>query len=83
MIFKHIGHAFNTLDQSIRIYHECEDGIEKSILRITIWHQKAWRAMTNADHEGQIFLTHPHTNNEHFFLFTVKIKKGLTVVLNP
>ena len=31
---------------NIRIYHECEAGIEKSILRITDWHHKACRVMT-------------------------------------
>ena len=29
------------LDINIRIYHECEGRIEKSILRIAIWHHKA------------------------------------------
>ena len=24
--------------------------------------------MTNGDQEGQLFLSHPHTNNEFFFL---------------
>ena len=28
---------------NIRIFHECEDRIEKSVLRITIWHHKTWR----------------------------------------
>ena len=28
--------------------------------------------MTNGDHEGQIFLSHPHTNNGFFFLLTIK-----------
>ena len=37
------------------IYHECEDGIEKYVLRITDWHHEACRVMTNGDHEGQIF----------------------------
>ena len=26
--------------RNIRIYHEYEDGIEKSVLRITVWHCK-------------------------------------------
>ena len=52
----------------IRIYHECEGRIEKSVLRITIWHHKAGRVMTNGDLEGQIFLSYPHTNNELCFL---------------
>ena len=48
---------------NIRIYHKCEGGIEKSVSRITIWHHEAWQVMTNADCEGRIFLSHPHTNN--------------------
>ena len=28
--------------------------------------------MTNGDHEGWIFLSHPHTNNGFFFLPTTK-----------
>ena len=28
--------------------------------------------MKNGDHEGQTFLSHPHTNNEFFFLLTIK-----------
>ena len=56
----------------IRIYHECEGGIEKSIPRITVWHHEACRVMTNGDHERQIFLSHPHMNNGFFFLLTTK-----------
>ena len=41
----------------IRIYHECEGRIEKSVSRITIWHNEACRVMTNGDPEGQIFLS--------------------------
>ena len=29
------------LTKNIRIYHECEGGIEKSGLRITVWHHMA------------------------------------------
>ena len=36
------------------IYHECEDGIEISILMITIMHHEACQVMTNLDHEGGI-----------------------------
>ena len=56
--------------RNIRIYHECEDGIEKSVLRITVCHHEACLEMTNADSEGQIFLSYPHTNNRLFFLLT-------------
>ena len=52
----------------IRIYHECEDRIEKSVLRIAVWHHEACRVMTNGDPEGQIFLSYPHRNNGFFFL---------------
>ena len=56
----------------IRIPHECEGGIEKSVPRITDWHHKACRVMSNCDPEGQIFLSHPHMNNGFFFLLTTK-----------
>ena len=54
--------------ENISIYHECEGGIEKSVPRITDWHHEACRVMTNGNHEGQIFLSHPH--NGFFFLLT-------------
>ena len=45
--------------------------------------------MTNGYHEGQIFLSHPHTNNGFFFLFTTKYlilywkhEKGFRKMLN-
>ena len=42
-------------------YHECEDGIEKSIQRITDLRNKAWRVMTNSDAERQDFsIPSPH-----------------------
>ena len=40
---------------NIRIYHECEGWIEKSVL-IILWHHKACLIMTTGDHEGWIFL---------------------------
>ena len=55
----------------MRIYHECEGRIEKSIPRIAVWHQEACWVMTNGDPEGQIFLSYPHTNNWFFFLLTI------------
>ena len=30
------------------------------------------RVMTNGDHEGRVFQSHPHTNNVFFFLLTIK-----------
>ena len=59
---------------TVRIHHECEDGIEKSVPRITDWHLEACRVMTSGDHKGHIFLSHPHTNNEFFFLLTTKYR---------
>ena len=55
---------------NVRIYHECEGGIEKSVPRITDWHHEASQAMTIHDFEGWVFLSHPHTNNRFFFLLT-------------
>ena len=52
----------------MRIYHECEGRIEKSVPRIVVWHNEACRVMTNGDPEGWIFLLYPHTNNGFFFL---------------
>ena len=54
----------------IRIYHECEGRIEKSVPRIAVWHHKVSRVMTNGDPEGRIYLSYPHTNNGFFFLLT-------------
>ena len=58
--------------KTIRIYYESEHEIEKSVLRIMVWHHKACRGMNNADPKGRIFLSHPHTNNVFFFLLTIK-----------
>ena len=52
--------------ETIRIYHECEGRIEKSVL----WHYEVCRVMTSGDPEGRIFLSYPHTNNGFFFLLT-------------
>ena len=56
--------------EHIRIYHELEGMIEKSVSRITVWQHKYCRVMTNGDPEGRIFLSYPHTNNGFFFLVT-------------
>ena len=56
--------------KSTRIYHKCEGGIKKSVPRITDWHHEACWVMKIGDREGQIFLSHPHTNNGLFFLLT-------------
>ena len=62
LYFKH------QLLRDIRIHHECEGRIEKSIPRITIWHHEACQVMANGDAEGRILLSYPHTNNGFFFL---------------
>ena len=54
----------------LRIYHECEGGIEKSVPRFTDWHHEACRVNTNGDPEGQIFLSYPRANNDFFLLLT-------------
>ena len=46
--------------------------IEKSVPRITVWHHRACRVMTNGDPEGQILISKPQTNNGLFFLLTIK-----------
>ena len=48
---------------SIIIYHECVGRMEKSVPRITVWHQEACRLMANGGHEGRIFRSHPYTYN--------------------
>ena len=45
-------------EKNIRIYHECEGGIEKSAPLMTDWHHEAWRVVTNGDREGWLFLSH-------------------------
>ena len=50
----------------IKINHECEGWIEKSVPRITVWHHKACRVMTNSDPERRIFLSYTLTNNGFF-----------------
>ena len=69
------------LAQTIRIYHECEGRIEKSIPRIAVWHHEAWRVMTNGDPEGRIFLSYPHTSNGFFFLLTTVFRKMHLIIL--
>ena len=59
-------------DNDRNIHHEGEDWIEKSVPRITDWHHKACRVMTNVDHKGRIFQSHPYMNNGCFFLLTTK-----------
>ena len=54
----------------IRIYHECEGGIEKNRPKD---HWLASRGLPSDDKrwsQGTDFLSHPKTNNEVFFLLT-------------
>ena len=39
--------SYCLMSLSIRIYHECEGRIEKSVPRIAVWHHEACRVMTN------------------------------------
>ena len=60
------------IDEEYKNHHECEGGIEKSVLRITDWHIEACGVMTNGDRKGHIFLFNPQTNNGFFFLLITK-----------
>ena len=62
---------------SIRIYLEFEGGIENFVQRISVWHHKVCRVMTNGDPEVQIFLSSPHTNDG---LFIPRTKGGGHIV---
>ena len=75
--------------RNIRIYHECEGRIEKSVSRITIWHHEACRVMTNGDPKGWIFLSCPQRNNRFFscsplffylFYFKMSFQKSLNML---
>ena len=57
----------------IRIHHECEDGIEKSVPRsITVWYQEACRVMTNRDPPRDGFFYPILTQiMDFFFLLTI------------
>ena len=54
----------------IRIYYECEGRIEKFVPGIAIRLASGGLPSDDSDHEVQIFLSYPHTNNELFFLLT-------------
>ena len=75
---------------NMRIYHECEGRIEKSVQRIAVWHHEACRMMNNGDPEGRILRSYPHTNNGFFFLLTtvlilflflISLHKSLNTIL--
>ena len=54
----------------IRIYHECEGTIEKSVARVTCLSSIGSLVMLNGDPEKRIFLSYPHANNGFLFLLT-------------
>ena len=37
------------MDETISIFHGCMVWIEKSVMRVTEWHNKACRVMPNSD----------------------------------
>ena len=53
-----LGIAKRCLTENLPIHLECEDGLEKSVPRIAVWHHEACRVMTIGDPEGHIFLGH-------------------------
>ena len=57
--------------QHIRIHHECEDRVEKSVPRIAVWHHEACRVMTNGDPEGRIILSYPEYAKMQFHIMTL------------
>ena len=46
--------------QNIRIYHDCEGRIEKSVPRITVWHHEACRVISNGDCEADFSIPPSH-----------------------
>ena len=58
----------------LRIYHECEGGIEKSEQRLNVWHHEACWVMANSNQEGCIFLSYPHMNKGFFFLLAISYR---------
>ena len=57
----------------IRIYHEYEGGIEKSVPSITVWHQEACWVMSKDKQWFQGTDWFIYTNNKLFFLLTIEI----------
>ena len=61
----------------IRIYHEYEGRIKKSILRIIVFNHEACRVKPNGDSKGWNFLSYPYAKNgiillAHQFSFILK-----------
>ena len=45
----HISIQTQLLSEIIRIFHECQVWIDKSVPRVTFWHHEARRVMPNCD----------------------------------
>ena len=60
--------------QIIRICHECEVWIDKSVPRVTVWHHEALPSDAKQWPEGQICWSIPLTNDRFFFLHTFLCK---------
>ena len=52
----HIGEA--NLENILRIYHECEGEIEKSIPRIIVWHREVFFFIPSSHTYWILFLAH-------------------------
>ena len=59
---------------NIRICHECEVWIDKSVPRVTVWHHEALPSDAKQWPEGQICRSIPLTNDRFFFLHTFLCK---------
>ena len=74
--FRNAGTGSNWTHCPIRIYHQCEGRIEKSVPRIAVWHHEACREMTNGVPEGRSFFYPTHTRiMDSFFLLTTVFLK--------
>ena len=67
--------------KNIRIWHECEVRMDKSVPRVTVWHREALSSDAKQIPEGQICPPVPNTNNRfvflHIFLPTLELIKIL------
>ena len=56
LTYKEIARLLTT--ENIRIYHECEGRIEKSVTRNAVWHHEACQVMTKViPRDGFFYLT--------------------------
>ena len=65
----------------IRIYYECEGGIEQSVPRDNSLSSLGKPRDAKRRSSGQIFLSNPHTNNGFLFLLTTVFKKLIVYLL--